>query len=229
MFEILIVEDEQDIRKMMCEYLRNNNFQVYEASDGEKALYILENHYIDLMITDIMMPHMNGYSLTKELRNCGYNLPILMITAKESIEDKEMAYSNGIDDYMVKPIILREMVLRINSLLKRVKINNEKKIQLKHMVLDYESFTIIMEEDIVTLPKKEFLLLFKLLSEPNKIFTKNQIMDEIWGYDSESDDSTIKVHISKLRDKFKHSKDFEIITIKGLGYKTVLLEQNEGY
>lgn len=225
MFTILVVEDEKDIRNMMCEYLKNNGFHVYEASDGEKAFELLENQYIDLVITDIMMPNMDGYRLTKELRNSEYNMPILMITAKESIEDKEKAYDQGIDDYMVKPIILREMVLRVNSLLKRAKINHEKKIQLNYMTLDYESFTVTVENEIITLPKKEFLLLFKLLSEIDRIFTKNQIMDEIWGYDSESSDNTIKVHISKLREKFKNSKDFEIVTVKGLGYKAVLVEK----
>lgn len=224
MFNILVVEDEKDIRYMMSEYLMNYGFHVYEAENGEEALALLEKQYIDLLVTDIMMPSMNGYSLIQELRNAGNDLPILMITAKEAIEDKERAFSSGADDYMVKPIILKEMLLRVNSLLKRVKINHEKKLQINQTMLDYESFTAKQGSQEIILTKKEFLLLFKLLSEPNKIFTKNQIMDEIWGYDSESDDSTIKVHISKIRDKFKGTSDFEIVTVKGLGYKAVILE-----
>ncbi len=222
MFNILIVEDEKDILHMMSEYLTNNGFHVYEASNGEVALALLEEQYIDLLITDIMMPHMDGYTLIKELREAGYDMPILMTTAKESIEDKVQAYNSGTDDYMVKPIILREMLLRVNSLLKRARVNSEKKLIIHNTILDYESFTIIQEGEEIAVAKKEFLLLFKLLSEPNKIFTKHQIMDEIWGYDSESDDSTIKVHISKIRDKCRENQDFEIITVKGLGYKAVL-------
>ncbi len=224
MFNILVVEDEKDIRYMMSEYLLNHGFHVYEAENGEVALQLLEKQYIDLLITDIMMPCMNGYTLVQELRNVGNELPVLMITAKEAIEDKELAFSSGADDYMVKPIILKEMLLRVNSLLKRVKINHEKKLQINQTTLDYESFTVKQGVKEIILTKKEFLLLFKLLSEPNKIFTKNQIMDEIWGYDSESDDGTIKVHISKIRDKFKGTNDFEIVTVKGLGYKAVILE-----
>lgn len=222
MFNILIVEDEKDIRHMMSEYLGNHGFHVYEAANGEIALSLLEEQYIDLLITDIMMPQMDGYTLIQELRTAGYDIPILMTTAKEGIEDKILAYDSGTDDYMVKPIILREMLLRVNSLLKRAKVNTEKKLIIHHTILDYESFTITNEGKEIPVAKKEFLLLFKLLSEPNKIFTKNQIMDEIWGYDSESDHNTVKVHISKIRDKCKENKDFEIITVKGLGYKAIV-------
>ncbi len=223
MFNILIAEDDNDIRSMMSEYLENNGFNIFEAEDGEKAFDIMDSNHIDLMITDIMMPNINGYTLTKDLRGSGFDLPILMITAKETIEDKEQGFLLGTDDYLVKPIILKEMLLRVNALLKRSKADADKKIILKNTELNYENFTALLNGNEVILTKKEFLLLFKLLSNSNRIFSRAKLMDEIWGYDTESDDGTIKVHISKLRDKFKGNGDFEIVTLKGLGYKAVLL------
>ena len=221
MFNILIAEDENDIRKMMCEYLQNNGFTVFEANNGEKAMDELDKVHIDLLITDIMMPKLNGYTLVRELREAKYEMPILMITAKETIEDKETGFNSGTDDYMVKPIVLREMLLRVNALLKRAKITNEKRIIVGNTTLDYEAFTVTNNKETFELPQKEFRLLFKLLSQPNRIFTRRQLMDEIWGYDSESGDSTVKVHISRLRERFNACKDFEIVTVKGLGYKAV--------
>ncbi len=222
MFNILIAEDEKDIRRMMCEYLSNNCFSVYEAENGEAALDILYNNHIDLLITDIMMPKMNGYSLTRELRDAGYDMPILMVTAKETIDDKETGFNSGTDDYMVKPIILKELLLRINALLKRAKIASDKRISIGDTELDYETFRATINNQVTDIPKKEFMLLFRLLSQPGRIFTRQQIMDEIWGFDTESDEHTVNVHISRLRERLSKCNDFEIVAVKGLGYKVVV-------
>ncbi|MDO5522010.1 MAG: response regulator transcription factor [bacterium] len=222
MFNILIAEDERDIRHMMSEYLSNNGYNIFEAADGEAALDVLDETYIDLLITDIMMPKMNGYHLTKVLREAGYELPILMITAKETIDDKENGYRSGTDDYMVKPIVLRELLLRVNALLKRVKTTSEKKITLRTSAFDLDSFTAVVNGKSVEIPKKEFMLLFCLLSRPGKIFTRQQLLDEIWGYDTESGEGTVNVHISRLRERLRGCTDFEIVTVKGLGIKAVL-------
>ncbi|MGL5549187.1 MAG: response regulator transcription factor [Culicoidibacterales bacterium] len=222
MFQILVVEDEQDIRQMMGEYLRANGYQVFEASNGEEALTLMEAHHIDLLITDIMMPKVNGYTLTADLRNAGYELPILMITAKETIDDKEAGFQSGTDDYMVKPIILRELSLRVQALLKRAKIAAEKQITLAHSYFDLDSLTAQVNGQDIAMPKKEFLLLFRLLTQPGKIFTRQQLLDEIWGLDSESGEGTVNVHVSRLRDRLGDCQDFEIVTVKGLGIKVVL-------
>lgn len=222
MFQILIVEDEVSIKNMMSDYLQNNGFGTICASNGKEALEILKINDVDLIITDIMMPVMNGYDLSKIVRQDNGNMPILMITAKETIDDKEQGYNSGADDYMVKPIILKEMLLRVNALLKRSKIEADKKLVVKSTILNLDAFEVISNGENIAMTKKEFLLLFKLLSEPNRIFTKNQLMDDIWGYDSESFDNTVKVHISKIRDKFKNSNDFELVAVRGLGYKAVI-------
>lgn len=223
MFHILIAEDEQDIQHMMRDYLVLHGFSVHCASNGEEAYAILDAHHIDLLITDIMMPKLNGYALTRELRQNKCDLPILMITAKESIDDKEIGYNSGTDDYMTKPILLKEMLLRINALLRRANATHAQLLTVGSTTLDYAAHTATVAGIEIDVTPKEFSLLFKLLSQPNKIHTKNQLFDEIWGFDSESEDSTIKVHISKLRTKFHDQSDFEIKTIKGLGYKAVLL------
>ncbi|MFI3142489.1 MAG: response regulator transcription factor [Clostridia bacterium] len=222
MLQILVVEDEKNIKDMMCEYLQNNGFATLEASHGVEALNVMKNSDVDLIITDIMMPIMNGLVFAEKVRELNCNVPILMITAKETIDDKEDGYNSGADDYMVKPIILKEMLLRINALIKRSKIETDKKLVVKNTVLNLDTFEVSANGESITMTKKEFLLLFKLLSEPNRIFTKNQLMDDIWGYDSESFDNTVKVHISKIRDKFKNTDDFELVAVRGLGYKAVV-------
>ncbi len=222
MLQILVVEDEKNIKDMMCEYLQNNGFATLSASNGVEALNVMETNDVDLIITDIMMPVMNGLILTEKVRAENHNMPILMITAKETIDDKEDGYNSGADDYMVKPIILKEMLLRVNALIKRSKIEIDKKLVVKNTVLNLDTFEVSANGESITMTKKEFLLLFKLLSEPNRIFTKNQLMDDIWGYDSESFDNTVKVHISKIRDKFKNTDDFELVAVRGLGYKAVV-------
>ncbi|MGV8906532.1 MAG: response regulator transcription factor [Acetobacterium sp.] len=219
MLNVLICEDDKHIRRLFRDTLEKEGYTVFEASDGSKALEILEKHQIDLLITDVMMPHMDGNALTRTLREGGYELPILMITARESMDDKRLGFNAGTDDYMVKPVDMDEMLLRVFALLRRAKIASEQKLVLGKTILDYEALTLNNEKGSITLPKKEFQLLFKLLASPNRIFTRSQIMDEIWGYDSESDSRTVDVHIKRLRQKIGESPDFDIVTVKGLGYK----------
>jgi len=219
MFRILIVDDNESIRNLMKTYLLQDGYQVLTASDGIEALEVMDKEQVDLMIADIMMPNMDGYTLTKDLRDANYNLPILMVTAKESFEDKKKGFIVGTDDYMVKPIDFDEMLLRVSALLRRAKIMNEHKIVIGNIVLDYDALTITTQSEEILLPKKEFLLLYKLLSYPKKIFTRQDLMDEIWGFDNETDARTVDVHIKRLREKFDALEEFKIITVRGLGYK----------
>lgn len=221
MFNILVVEDDKKMRQLMVAVLKKNGYKAFCAEDGEMALEILNKEYIDLIISDIMMPNMDGYELTKSLRDANYNLPILMVSAKESFQDKQKGFMVGTDDYMVKPIDVKEMVLRVGALLRRSKIVNEHKLTFGETVLDYDALTVSQNGDATVLPKKEFYLLFKLLSYPGQIFTRQQLMDEIWGVDSEADERTVDVHIKRLRERFKTNSDFEIMTVRGLGYKAV--------
>lgn len=219
MFNILVADDNDSIRKLIITYLQREGYNTFAASDGLEALAVLDQEPIDLMIADIMMPHMDGYTLTEELRSSGFHLPILMITAKESIQDKRKGFLAGTDDYMVKPIDFDEMLLRVAALLRRAKISNEHKIVVGDVVLDYETLTVTVKSEAILLPKKEFYLLFKLLSYPKKIFTRQDLMDEIWGYDNETDERTVDVHIKRLREKFDRLEEFKIVTVRGLGYK----------
>lgn len=219
MFCILVVEDDATLRQVMCAVLAKNGYTALSASNGEHALDILDKSHVDLIISDVMMPGIDGYELTRELRDAGYNLPILLVTARERFEDKQRGFSAGIDDYMVKPIDINEMVLRVGALLRRAKIANDHRITFGAAVLDYDTLTVTRKDLSIPLPAKEFYLLFKLLSYPNKIFTRAQLMDEIWGMDSESDERTVDVHINRLREHFRDWDDFELITVRGLGYK----------
>lgn len=219
MFAILVVEDDKTLNKMICAKLKQEAFHVFSAFDGEEAIRILDGEHIDLIISDIMMPNMNGYDLVEELRHARYEVPVLMITAKDQIEDMEKGFAAGTDDYMIKPINMREMILRIKALLRRAQIANEKRLAVGNTVLDYDALTVTTPEGTIQMPPKEFYLLFKLLSNPNKIFTRLDLMDEIWGMETEVDERTVDSHIKKLRRKFENSKDFEIVTIRGLGYK----------
>lgn len=219
MFHILVVEDNKNIRKLMAVKLQQAGYEAYQAEDGEKALEIMDSVHIDLIISDIMMPRLDGYELTKTLREADYDIPILMVTAKDSFEDKEKGFLVGTDDYMVKPIDMNEMLLRVSALLRRAKISTDRKIILGDISLNYDNLTVTTPKETIELPKKEFYLLFKLLSYPNKIFTRQQLMDEIWGMDIDIDERTVDSHIKKLRKKFDHLEEFKIITIRGLGYK----------
>lgn len=223
MFSILVVEDDEVLNKMICSKLRQESYSVFAAFDGEQALDLLDQEHIDLIISDIMMPHMDGYQLAKELRDAAFTIPILMVTAKNQIEDMEKGFRAGTDDYMIKPISMRELVLRVKALLRRAQIANEKKLVIGNTLLDYNALTVKINEETYEMPPKEFYLLFKLLSNPGKIFTRQELLDEIWGMDTEVDDRTIDSHIKKLRRKFEHCTDFELMTIRGLGYKSKLL------
>lgn len=221
MINILIVEDDTNIRKLMCAVLQQIGFETFSVEDGIAALELMNKHYIDLVVLDLMMPNMDGYELTRQLRLIWEDIPILMVTAKQEAEDKRRGFLVGTDDYMTKPVDEQEMVLRIKALLRRAKIASEHRITLGKVIIDYNSLTVSREQTVITLPQKEFYLLFKLLSYPNMIFTRLQLMDEIWGMENETDDHTLNVHINRLRDRFRNWPEFEIVTIRGLGYKVV--------
>lgn len=221
MFDIMVAEDDAATRRLMQAVLSRAGYHVIPAVDGLDALEKLDSHHVDLIVLDIMMPKMDGIEFTKTLRDGGAELPILMVTAKESPLDKRKGFLAGTDDYMVKPVDEEEMLLRIAALLRRSKIAAERKITVGDTVLSYDAFTVTHEGVTSELPQKEFLLIFKLLSYPGQIFTRRQLMDEIWEMDSESDERTVDVHINRLRDRFRDSRDFEIVTVRGLGYKAV--------
>lgn len=219
MFQILVVEDHKSLRMLMKTRLEQAGYKVLQAQNGQEALEILEDQHVDLIISDIMMPIIDGFELIKSLREANFNMPILMVTAKEGFEDKEKGFRLGTDDYMVKPIDMNEMILRVAALLRRAKITNEHKLVIGDIVLDYDNLSINGPDLRIELPKKEFLLLFKLLSYPKRIFTRQQLMSEIWGLDTDIDERTVDSHIKKLRKKFEDRPEFKIITIRGLGYK----------
>jgi DNA-binding response OmpR family regulator len=221
-FQIMVVEDDNNTRKLMEAVLSQNGYEVILAKDGIDALEKMENHHVDLIILDVMMPRMDGYELSDTLRKGNCNLPILMVTAKETPADKKKGFIVGTDDYMVKPVDEEEMLLRIAALLRRSKIVNEHKLIVGKTVLDYDSLTVSQDGNVQELPNKEFMLIYKLLSYPNKIFTRRSLMDEIWDMNSDTDERTVDVHINRLRDRFKENQDFEIITVRGLGYKAVI-------
>ncbi|MTI96268.1 MAG: response regulator transcription factor [Firmicutes bacterium] len=224
MFTLLIVEDDKNLQKLMAAVLKRNGYHVLTCKDGREALDILDSQHVDLLISDIMMPHMDGYQLTDELRKAQCELPILMVTARETLEDKKRGFLAGTDDYMVKPIDMDEMLLRVSALLRRAKIQNERRLNFGNIELDYDTLTVSTNTGSFVLPQKEFYLLFKLLSNPKQIFTRRQLMDEIWGIDVETDERTVDVHIKRLRTRFADTEDFQILTIRGLGYKAERLE-----
>jgi DNA-binding response OmpR family regulator len=217
--KILVVEDDIDLNNLIQTVLEGKGYDVFAAKNGTEALDILDVTHIDLIISDIMMPRMDGIRLLTDIREANMKMPVLLITAKGSYDDKNKGFSSGADDYMVKPIDIKELVLRVNALLRRSKIANERQLRVADVTLDADTLRVIKGEEAYTLAPKEFYLLFKLLSYPNRVFTRFEIMSEVWGYDSESDDKTINVHISKLRSRFENWPEFEIITIRGLGYK----------
>jgi DNA-binding response OmpR family regulator len=221
MFHILLVEDDVDTRKYISALLKINGFVVYPVCNGEKALELLDQQHVDLMIADVMMPRMDGYELTQQLRESKYTLPILMVTAKQLPQDKQQGFLVGTDDYLTKPFDEMELILRIKALLRRAQIVNDHKMVVGNVVLDYDALSVTRDDETYTLPPKEFYLLYKLLSYPNKIFTRIQLMDEIWGMDADSADNTVNVHINRLRNRFSAFPEFEIVTVRGLGYKVV--------
>jgi len=226
MFRILVVEDDKNTRKLMEAVLTQHGYEPVPACDGVEALDILDKKHIDLILLDIMMPRMDGYEFTEIIRGNKLlgDIPILMVTAKDTPIDKRRGFMIGTDDYMVKPVDEDEMILRIAALLRRSRIVNEHRLIVGGTLLDYDSFSVSSDGYISQLPRKEFLLLYKLLSYPGKIFTRRQLMDEIWDMESDTDERTVDVHINRLRDRFKSNPDFQIVTVRGLGYKAAKSE-----
>ena len=221
MFQILVADDDKNTRMLLKAVLEAENYTVLTAENGEDALAKMDCNHIDLVVLDVMMPKMDGYEFTSLLRQNNNNLPILMVSAKQLPADKKKGFIVGTDDYMTKPIDEEEMLLRIRALLRRAKIVSERRIVISDVVLDYDSMTVTRGEETQELPQKEFLLLYKLLSYPGKIFTRIQLMDEIWGADSETGWETVTVHIGRLRKRFEGWEEFQIISVRGLGYKAV--------
>ena len=223
MLKILIAEDDRELRQLFSHVLIKNGYTVKGVSNGKEALDAMDVEYYDMIITDIMMPVMDGYELVRLLRESGNTTPVLTITAKDAFDDMRMGFLSGTDDFMVKPINVNEMVLRVGALLRRAQMINERRQTVGNTVLECDSLTVITESESFVLPQKEFMVLYKMASYPGRIFTRQQLMDEIWGYDSDSDTHTVDVHIGRLRDRFRDSKDFKIVTIRGVGYKVVKL------
>lgn len=221
MLKILIAEDDRELRQLFSHVLLKNGYAVKGVSNGKEALDAIERDYFDLIISDIMMPEMDGYEFVHSLRESGSTTPVMMITAKDAFDDMQKGFIFGTDDYMVKPINVNEMVLRVGALLRRAQMINDRRQVIGSTVLECDSLTVTTENESMILPQKEFMLLYKMASYPGKIFTRHQLMDEIWGYDNESDTHTIDVHIGRLRDRFRDCRDFKIVTIRGVGYKVV--------
>lgn len=221
MFNILIADDQPNIRRLYEYTLEKNGYRPFAAADGEDALKVLGEQHIDLVILDIMMPKLDGYGCLKAMRESGINIPVLMITARDSPEDLRKSFLLGTDDYMTKPVDETEMLLRIKAILRRSKISEEQRIVVGGTTLLYDSFSVIKDGVSAVLPRKEFQILFKLLSFPGKTFTRQNLMDEFWSMDSDSEARTVDVHINRLRERFRDNGDFEIITVRGLGYKAV--------
>lgn len=224
MFKILVVEDEGDLQNLFCKTLIRNNYLAYGADNVTEALEILDKEYIDLVISDVMMPGTNGFDFVRQLRESHIEIPVLIVTAKGDIMDKQSGFMAGADDYMVKPIDINEMLFRVNALLRRAKSVSERKLTFGGTLLEYNSLAVTDKSGTQTLPQKEFQLLYKLLSYPGQIFTRQQILDDIWGFSECADSHTLDVHISRLRERFKNNPDFEIVTIRGLGYRAVKRE-----
>ena len=223
MLKILIAEDDRELRQLFEHVLVKNGYSVRGVSNGQEALDAMDEEYFNLIISDIMMPVMDGYTLVRSLREAGDTTPVLMITAKDAFDDMRMGFLSGTDDYMVKPVNVNEMVLRVSALLRRAQMISERRQVIGGTTMECDSLTVTNEHGSMVLPQKEFMLLYKMASFPGKIFTRQQLMDDIWGYDSESDTHTVDVHIGRLREKFRDSKDFKIVTLRGVGYKVVRL------
>ena len=221
MFQIMVVDDDKNTRMLLKAVLEAENYTVFTAENGEDALSVMDANHIDLVVLDIMMPKMDGYTFTKALRESNNNLPILMVSAKQLPSDKKHGFLVGTDDYMTKPIDEEEMLWRIKALLRRARIASERRIVVGNVILDYDSLTVSRNGEVQELPQKEFMLLYKLLSYPGKIFTRIQLMDEIWGADSEAGWETVTVHVGRLRKRFDGWEEFEIVSVRGLGYKAV--------
>ena len=223
MLKILIAEDDRELRQLFSHVLTKNGYSVKGVTNGREALDAINADYFDLIISDIMMPEVDGYELVHTLREAGNTTPVLMVTAKDSFDDMRRGFLSGTDDYMVKPINVNEMVLRVQALLRRAQMISERRQVVGNTVMEIDSLTVTTDGESLILPQKEFMLLYKMAASPGKIFTRHQLMDDIWGYDNESDTQTVDVHIGRLRERFRDSKDFKIVTMRGVGYKVVKL------
>lgn len=221
MFKILIAEDDRELRQLFQHVLVKNGYTVTGVSNGAEALEAIDAGYYDLIISDIMMPKVDGYELVRAIREAGQNTPVMMITAKDAFDDMRLGFLSGTDDYMVKPVNVNEMVLRVRALLRRAQMTSEHRQVIGNTVLECDSLTVRSSGESMTLPQKEFMLLYKMVSFPGRIFTRQQLMDEIWGYDSDTDTHTVDVHIGRLRERFRGNTDFRIVTMRGVGYKVV--------
>ena len=223
MLKILIAEDDRELCQLFSHVLTKNGYAVKGVADGQKALEAMEQDYFDLLISDIMMPKVDGYELVRQLRERGNQTPVMMITARDAFDDMRQGFLSGTDDYMVKPINVNEMVLRVGALLRRSQMIHDRRQTVGGTVMELDSLTVTFNGESQILPQKEFMLLYKMISYPRKIFTRYQLMEEIWGYDNESDTHTVDVHIGRLRERFRDNPDFKIVTIRGVGYKAVRL------
>lgn len=221
MQKILIAEDDVELSQLFSYVLTGNGYTVTAVQNGSEALDALHREYYDLLISDIMMPVMNGYELVHSLREAGQTIPVLMITAKGGFDDMEEGFRSGVDDYMVKPVNINEMVLRVNALLRRARIQSERRLVIGSTTLECDTLTVTVGDNSAVLPQKEFMLLYKMASYTGKIFTRKQLMDEVWGYEGFADTHTVEVHIGRLRERFRDNNDFTIVTIRGVGYKVV--------
>ena len=221
MFRILVADDDKNTRRLLQAMLEYENYRVFTAENGEEALAVLDREYIDLVVLDVMMPKLDGYEFTRILRENRSDLPILMVSAKQLPQDKRKGFLAGTDDYMTKPVDMEELLLRIRALLRRAKAVGDRRLQVGAVTLDYDRLTVTRGEESLELPQKEFQLLYKLLSDPGKIFTRIQLMDEIWGTDSQTGWETVTVHVGRLRKRFEGWPEFEIVSVRGLGYKAV--------
>ncbi len=222
MARILVAEDDKNTNKLICAVLRRAGHDPLPAFDGQEALEVLDENHVDMLISDIMMPRIDGIELTRQLREAGYDLPILMLTAKQMPQDKREGFLAGTDDYLTKPADMQELVLRVRALLRRANISDEQTLVIGRTALDSNAYTVSRGTETITLPPKEFQLLFKLLSYPNHTFTRMQLLDDIWGWDTESAENTVNVHINRLRNRFKEWDDFTIQTVRGLGYRATV-------
>lgn len=223
MLKILIAEDDRELCQLFVHVLTKHGYAVTAVGNGKEALQAMDSDYFDLIISDIMMPLMDGYEFVRQLRNRGNQTPVMMITARDAFDDMRQGFLSGTDDYMVKPINVNEMVLRVGALLRRSQMIHERRQIIGSTLMELDSLTVTWKGESQTLPQKEFMLLYKMISYPGKIFTRHQLMDEIWGYDNENDTHTVDVHIGRLRERFRDNPDFKIVTIRGVGYKAVRL------
>lgn len=226
MARILVAEDDKNTNKLICAVLRRAGHDPLPAFDGQEALEVLDENHVDMLISDIMMPRIDGIELTRQLREAGYDLPILMLTAKQMPQDKREGFLAGTDDYLTKPADMQELVLRVHALLRRANISDKQTLVIGRTALDSNAYTVSRGTETITLPPKEFQLLFKLLSYPNHTFTRMQLLDDIWGWDTESAENTVNVHINRLRNRFKEWDDFTIQTVRGLGYRATVSSPN---